>query len=657
MTDLKPRIEEAGAAGKLSAASCENILKLLETSRAPLVQASIRELVEGACWDEMNDRFFRTLSFGTGGLRGRTIGKIVTEVERGTVTDLGRPEHPCVGTNAMNGYNISRAVQGLVAYLKTWRRNDGKPGRAKLVIAYDSRHFSRDFAQLAARVATDLGCDAALFDAPRSTPELSFAVRYLRADGGVVITASHNPPHDNGFKCYGPDGAQVVEPHAGGIIAEVNAIASDEFAPVPEGERGELEPLGTAIDAAYMDRLETLVLDRNALSAGRELRLVYTSLHGTGGVLIRPVLERLGFSFSTVSAQDAFDGRFPTVKSPNPENAEALALAVQQAEAERADLVLATDPDCDRMGLAARDGSGAMRLLTGNQIGSLMGWYRIVKMKELGLITPETASRCVLIKTFVTTDLQKTIAERNGMRCVETLTGFKYLGAKLEKYERQLPPAARENYPALPEEETRKLRLEHSTFFVFGGEESYGYSGADFVRDKDGNAAVVMLAEVAAAARAQGLTLHGLMDRIYAEYGYYAEKNGSLMFEGADGAAKIQALAASYADSPFSEMLGVAVEGIRNFAEETFYDVEGDPIPAEKMMIFALADGFRVAVRPSGTEPKIKFYLFGCQVPAAGTKLADGELERAKAGVGTRLDALWDWIQDDVKRRFDAPAS
>lgn len=654
MSELKLQLDGAVQSGKLLESSAKNILQLLARSSSPVYTASVEQLVKAGAWEELNDRFFRTLAFGTGGLRGRTIGKIVTDIERGEPDKLGRPQYPCVGTNAMNFYNISRATQGLVAYLKEWFAKKNLPGRPKIVIAHDTRHFSRDFAELTAKVAVENGCDAALFEAPRSTPELSFAVRHTGASAGIVITASHNPPHDNGYKVYFSDGAQVVEPHASGIIEKVNAMESDVYTPLPASGQGKLESLGSEIDDAYMERLETLVLQPKLVQEQKGLRIIYTSIHGTGGEIIRPMLKKLGFTFNTVAQQDVLDGRFPTVKSPNPENAEALKMAIEQAGKEQADLVIATDPDCDRMGVAARNRSGEMQLFTGNQIGSLMACYRARILFEQGVLTPENASRGVIIKTFVTTDLQKAIATKYGLRCVETLTGFKYIGEKLGKYENALPEEARRNYRRMSEKETRGLRLRDSSFYVFGGEESYGYSGADFVRDKDGNGATVMFAEVAAYAKSRGLTLDALLDEVYSEFGFYLEKNGNLTFEGAEGAAKIKQLADSYAANPPKEVDGIAVTGVRNFAVEKFHDVEGDPIPSEKMLMFALADGRRVAVRPSGTEPKIKFYMFGRREPEAGAKFSGEELDGIKKQVQASLDALWTWLQDDVNQRLSA---
>lgn len=652
MSDFSTSLSRAVEAGHLLESSARNIEQLLARNSVAATEESVRELVDGAAWEELNDRFYKTLTFGTGGLRGRTIGKVVTNAERGEPQPLDRPQRPCVGTNAMNYYNISRATQGLVAYLKEWLVKSAIPGKPKLVIAHDTRHFSLEFAELAARVAMENGCDVCLFKGPRSTPQLSFAVREENAQAGIVLTASHNPPHDNGFKAYFSDGAQVIEPQASAIIAKVNAVESDIYHPLPEAQQGALTVLGSANDDAYMARLETLVLDPAMVARANDLHVVFTSIHGTGGTIVKPMLERLGFKASTVPEQEIPDGRFPTVKSPNPENAEALSMAIALANKVRADLVIATDPDADRMGVAVRNQAGEMELFTGNQIGSLMAYYRVRKLIEQGVITPENAARCAIIKTFVTTDLQKAIAERHGIRCVETLTGFKYIGEKLGKYEAALPTEKRSLYRTLSETETRALRLQHSTFYVCGGEESYGYSAADFVRDKDANGSVVVFAEVAAYAKSRGLTLDQLLDEVFAEYGFFLERNGSLTFEGAHGATQIQQLVSSFSANPPTVANGVAVTGTRNFSTQSFTDVEGDPIPKEKMLMFDLADGGRIAVRPSGTEPKIKFYLFARRSPEAGERFTTTQLDQIKAEVAAGLEKLWEWVQSDVRERL-----
>jgi phosphoglucomutase len=650
---LETKIAEAVRAGHLLESTGQNISALLRGAPSAFYETAVAELVAQEAWAELNDRFFRTLAFGTGGLRGRTIGKIVTKAERGEAKEGEPPQFPCVGTNAMNFYSVSRATQGLVAYLHEWRAQEKIGGKPKIVIACDTRHFSKQFSELAAKTAAENGCDAAVFDGPRSTPELSFAVRHLGASAGIVITASHNPPHDNGFKAYFNDGAQVIDPHASAIIAKVNAIAGESYSPCPKDDQGAVQTLGAKVDEAYLERLDTLILDKELVRSAKDLRIVFTPLHGTGGVIIKPMLERLGFNFSVVEEQDRFDGDFPTVASPNPENAAALKLGVELAQQTGADLVVATDPDCDRMGVAVRSDDGEMKLLSGNQIGSLMVYYRIRTLFDRGVLNAENASRGVIIKTFVTTDLQKAIAEKYGLRCVETLTGFKYIGAKLAKYQSGIPEALRENYVVLTENQTRELRLAHSSLYVFGGEESYGYSGGDFVRDKDGNGAAIMFCEVAAYAKSKGLTVAALLDDIFSEFGYFEEFTGSLTFEGAEGAETIRRLLASYVANPPGEMLGTKVAQVKNFETETFHDVEGDEIPKEKMLIFELEDRTRIAVRASGTEPKIKYYLFAQRRPGE-SQFSPEELGAIKTEVGARLHELWQWVGADANTRAAA---
>jgi phosphoglucomutase len=640
MSDLNSSLAAAVTAGSLLATAKSNIEALLGGTTSSIAPQVIEELVRAGAWDELNDRFFKTLAFGTGGLRGRTIGRVVTAAEQGTGGPNGRPEHPCVGTATMNYYNVSRAVRGLIAYAKQFAGPGRKP---VLVFAHDTRHFSRDFAEFCAQVSADLGCDAYLFEGPRSTPQLSFAVRELRADAGVVLTASHNPPHDNGFKAYFNDGAQIVDPHATGIINEVNAISSEVYQPVAESERGTITILGAEMDALYTELLKTLLLQPSLLE-GASTKVVFTNLHGTGGHINVPMLREFGFEVLTVPEQDVQDGRFPTVDSPNPENAPALKMGIELAEQSGAEIVIGTDPDADRMGVAVRDAAGKMVLLTGNQIGSLMAWYRLKTCFELGWLSNANRNRAVLVKTFVTTELQRAIADGFGVGIVDTLTGFKYIASKLRKYEEAIPAEKKGDYRSLSEAQTRALRLDYSRFFVFGGEESYGYLGSDAVRDKDANGATLMFAEVAAYAKSVGKTLPELMDEVYTEYGHYLEVGKSLVMEGADGAAKIQALANSYATHPPTTADGSAVIRVRDFAKDELFDQEGDLIPKEKMLFVDLEDGRSFAVRPSGTEPKIKFYLFGKQAPG-------GDLAAAKEQVKAGLDRLWSWIEADAAKR------
>lgn len=641
MSEWKSLLEQAVTSGDLSAGSRKNIDLYLQGTTSPVGEAAVAELVEQGAWEELDDRFFKTLAFGTGGLRGRTLGRIITKAEQGVGGPLDRPEHPCVGTATMNFYNLKRAILGMVHYLLKNRTDDSRPS---IVIGHDTRHFSRDFAETCAKVCTEMGVDAYLFEGARATPQISFAIREFNIDAGVVLTASHNPAHDNGFKAYYSEGSQIVDAIADGIIAEVNALTSEQYASVPEADQGELTVLGAAMDRTYMDRLKSVLL-QPALLEGRKANVVYTNLHGTGGVIIVPMLKELGFEVLTVPEQDAHDGRFPTVESPNPENAPALAMAIELAKKEGADAVIGTDPDCDRMGVAVRNGEGEMELLTGNQIGSLLGWYRIKTMFDLGWLTESNRSRAVLIKTLVTTELQSKVASHYGISVVNTLTGFKYIGEKLRKYEASLPADKKGDYRSLSEEDSRKLRLEYSKFFVFGGEESYGYLGSDFVRDKDGNASAVMFAELAAYAMSERTTIAGLRDQVWAKFGVHLEIGKSIVMEGSAGAAKIAALVESYSSKPPSEIDGAKCTDVKDYAKGGFYDEEGDDIQPADMLFVELADGRRFAVRPSGTEPKIKYYLFGEAAP-------DADVVTSRDQVQASLDSLWAEVEKDAYERM-----
>lgn len=647
---LSATLAAAVSEGKLLPDAEKNINALLAASSNPLYLASIQELADAGLWSELNDRFFITLKFGTGGLRGRTIGRNVTKAERGAAAADQRPEQPCVGTNAMNFFNVSRATRGLVAYIKAHRAAAGLGGKPSVVIAHDTRHFSPEFAQFAAKIATEHGADVYLFDGHRPTPLMSYAVRILRADAGVMLTASHNPAHDNGYKVNFNDGAGIVEPHATGIIKEVNAIASEDYTPLAAAEQGQVKVLGKDMDEAFLTRVQTTMLRPELLEKAKDLKIVFTALHGTGGVFVPTILKRLGFNFTTVPEQDIPDGRFPTVASPNPENAPALKMASDLADQIGADAIIGTDPDCDRMGVGVRDASGKMVLLTGNQTGTLIAWYRIRTMLEMGILTDANKQNAVVLKTFVTSPMLDAIARRYGIQCVNTLTGFKWISNKLAKYEEAL--GIGDKYRDLSEEETRALRLEKSRFLVLGTEESYGYMGSDFSRDKDGNGAVVMFAELAAYAASQGKTIADVLDDVYAEIGYYLEVNKSCTFEGAEGAAKIAKLADSYGSTPPTEIDGVKVEAVRDFRKDHILDEEGEVISREKMLSVKLADGRQFAVRPSGTEPKIKYYMFGCTLPTAGAAFTPEQLTAAKQETAAGIDRLWNWIQADIEKRL-----
>ena len=643
MNTLDESLMNAVKEGKLLESSRTNIRLLLDGTKSPIAREAVEELAAAGEWQELNDRFYKTLAFGTGGLRGRTIGSIVTRAEQGNGGVNGRPEYPCVGTACMNYFNVGRAMRGLIIYVNKHVEATDPGRKPRLVIGHDTRHFSRDFAEFCAKIGTDLGCDIYLFDSPRATPEISFAIRELHADSGVVLTASHNPSHDNGFKAYFNDGAQLVPPHDKAVIREVNSLTSEEYEPLPEDRRGTLHVLDSSFDRIYMDRLKTVLLRPELFNKGGA-KIVYSNLHGTGGHIIVPLLKELGCNVQTVAAQDVQDGRFPTVASPNPENPPALALAIEQADASGADIVIATDPDADRMGVAVRGEDGKMHLLTGNQIGSLLAWYRCMSMSDLGIINDSNRSRAVMVKTFVTTGLQDAIGHHFGYEVVNVLTGFKYIAQKLGKYEQAIPAEKREGYRRMSEEQTRALRLEYSRYFVFGGEESYGYLAQDFVRDKDANSAAIIFAELAAYAESIGKSLLELLHELFEQFGVYLEMGKSLVMEGADGAAKIAALAASYSSNPPTEVDGVAVSGIRDFSKGDMVDAEGDPIPAEKMIFVDLADGRSFAVRPSGTEPKIKYYLFGHGKPGDPVK-------EALAKVQASLDSLWTAVEKDAHSR------
>jgi phosphoglucomutase len=651
MEKLFSAIAQAAQRGELLTSAAGNLRELLDGSPSQVEIDSLEELIDRGQWTELNDRFFKTLSFGTSGLRGRTIGRMVTRAEQGSAPPGERPEFPCIGTNAMNYTIAERATRGLVAYLKSELEARGDRRRPRLVFSHDTRLFRREFAERCARTVIEQGGDAFLFEDFRPTPELSFAIRHLEADGGVMHTASHNPPHDNGYKVYFADGAGIIDPGAS-ELARTIAAQPASASPLPLEQQGTLTLIGREIDMAYTTRLRDVVLRPDLLQAAKSLKVVFTAIHGTGVVHAPQLLRDLGVQLSTVPAQDVPDGTFPTVVSPNPEVASALKMACDLAEKERADIVIGTDPDCDRMGVAVRDRSGALILLNGNQTGALMAWYRLTTFRKLGLVTEANQSRTVLVKTFVTSQLQDEIAKRNHVPVVNTLTGFKYICGKQLKYERMLPPDLQARYRSLSVVEARTAHLAHGKFYLFGGEESYGYLGADFVRDKDGNMAALMFTEVAALAASQGRTVADLLDDIYAEYGYFAEFAPDLKLEGAEGAAKIKKLIESYATDAPKNLDGTAVVGFRHFGKEDIYDEEGDLVPKEALLMLDLADGRRFAVRPSGTEPKVKFYFFGSRKPAKDRVLTVAELAAAKKEVPASLERLWASMQPDIQRRL-----
>ena len=641
MTTLD-RIQAAAKAGQLMASTAENLGTFLSAQLPAWALASIDELVTREAWGELNDRFYRFLEFGTGGMRGRTIGVVPAAAETGTLSATGSPEHAAIGSNVLNDFTLIRAVVGLYRYTRKYQNSRGHRAPAKLVIAYDVRHFSRHFCELAASSWARLGGEAFIFDGPRPTPQLSFAVRQLKAHTGVVITASHNPPHDNGFKAYFDDGGQVVPPHDQGIVAEVNAVPLGELGPFLEKSFANVTTLGRDADDAYLAVAAKAAIDPEVFRRTK-LKVVFTNIHGTGAVHSVPLLIHAGCDVTPVPEQLEFDARFPTVKSPNPENAEALSRAVALADRIGADVVVATDPDADRMGVAVRNRSGQMDLLTGNQIGALLADYRLAKYKELGWIPREGSQRVAIINTFVTTQLQDAIGRGHGVKVIKTLTGFKWIAAKIRVYEEQLRRAMGPgfDYEATPFAERAKLLQQHSTFYAFGTEESYGYLPNDFLRDKDGNSACLMFAEVCAWVKSRGLTVPEYLDEIFLRYGFYLEGVINLYYEGATGNAKIKRILESYRAHPPKAFGDVTVTQFQDFGREKIYDADQELIPAQDLYVVTLSNGYSFAARGSGTEPKMKFYLFAGEKVGGAADLA-GVKERVRAtlaGLNTLIEA------------------
>ena len=647
---LSERIQSALQSGQLLPSAAENLNAWRQGGLPRWAQESLDELIERGEWAELNDRFYRDLEFGTGGLRGRTIGRVCAKAETGTLSALGSPEHAGVGANMLNDFTLLRAVIGLHRYVTKYLAAEKSDAQPRIVIAHDVRHFSRHFCELAASTWTRLGGEAFIFDGPRSTPQLSFSVRWLKADCGAVITASHNPPHDNGFKAYFDDGAQVIAPHDKGIIAEVNATPLSAVHEFLSADLSRVTTLGRDADEAYLASATQAIIDTDLVrKAG--LRVVFTNIHGVGGVSTMPLLTQAGVQVTQVPEQKEFDPRFPTVKSPNPENAEALALAVKLAEQGGHDAVLATDPDSDRMGVAVRNREGKLELLTGNQVGALLADYRVGKYKELGWIPREGTQSACIIKTYVTTPLQDAVGKAHGVKVINTLTGFKWIAGKMRSYERKLAAAmgAGFNYDATPFRERAKLLQQHSTFYLFGTEESYGYLPNDSVRDKDGNAACLMFAELCAWVKSRGLTVPEYLDEIYLRCGFFLEGVINLYYEGATGAAKIKRILETYRATPPEAFGDVKVTRFQDFGREKFFDADGEQIPAQDLYLVTLSNGYSFAARGSGTEPKMKFYLFATEPVQSAA-----DLPAAKARARATLDTLRAAIEADARRRADS---
>ena len=518
-------------------------------------KAAIRSLSA----EELNEAFYKDLEFGTGGLRG-IMG---------------------VGSNRINKYTIGMATQGLANYLVKTFPNEA----IKVAIAHDSRNNSRFFAETTAAVFSANGIHVYLFESLRPTPELSFAIRELGCKSGVVLTASHNPREYNGYKAYWDDGAQVIAPHDKNIIAEVEAIAGIEAVKF-EKDDSKIELIGHEIDEKYLNAIEKLTLAPEAIKNQKDLKIVFSPIHGTGITLVPGILKRKGFeNVFVVEEQAEPNGNFPTVVYPNPEEREAMTLALNKAKELDADLVMATDPDADRVGMAAKNDEGEFELLNGNQAASLLIYYLLRKWKENGKLN----GKQMIIKTIVTTDLLTRIAEKFEVDCPETLTGFKYIAALIRQ------------------EEGKKE-------FIGGGEESYGYMISDFVRDKDAVASCAMLAEMCAWAKDQGMSVFDLLKQVYIENGFYLETLVSMTKKGMKGADEIKQMMVDMREKTPTTIAGSTV--IKTMDYQSL--VEKDMIsgsekaidqPKSNVLQFYLEDGTKISARPSGTEPKIKFYI------------------------------------------------
>lgn len=518
----------------------------------------IRSLLEKNS-DELTEAFYRDLEFGTGGLRG-IMG---------------------IGTNRMNKYTVGAATQGLANYLKQQFKNQ----EISVAISFDSRNNSDYFAGITADVLSANGIVCHLFPALRPTPVLSFAVRYLHCQAGVMVTASHNPKEYNGYKVYWNDGGQLVPPHDKNVIAEVNKIKKLSDTQW-ERDENKVHIIGKDLDEAYLAQVLGLSLNPEAIKKEKDLKIVYTPLHGTGITMVPEALRRYGFeNVSIVKEQAIADGNFPTVKSPNPEEKSALELAITQAEKEQSDLVLATDPDADRVGIAIRDDKGQMILLNGNMTGSLLIHYLLSQWKANGKLT----GKQFIVKTIVTTELIDQMAAEFNVPCENVLTGFKYIAEKIKEHEGKMQ-------------------------FIGGGEESYGYLAGDFVRDKDAVIACCLIAEMTAFYAAQGKSLYQVLQEIYKQYGFFKEDLLSLTKQGKSGAEEIADMMVNYRNNPPKEINHQKVLAMKDFQQSTEYNFEKGTqeailLPKSNVLQFFTADGSKITVRPSGTEPKIKFYF------------------------------------------------
>jgi len=577
----------------------EQIQKWLQPPFDEATRAEIQALVDAQNEKELYERFYQELEFGTGGLRGL----------------MG------AGLNRMNQYTVGRATQGLARYMLA--HAPGKPEDLAAVIACDSRLNSDVFARETARVLAANGIRVYLFDGVRPTPELSFAVRHLRATAGIVVTASHNPKEYNGYKVYWADGGQVVPPHDIGIIAEVQAIrdfSDSKSLPFAAAvAAGKIGVIGEAVDNAYLEAILPLSVKPHICQQwGGQLRILYTPLHGSGGALAPLALRRWGFSDVRLCAsQSEPDGNFPTVVSPNPEERPALARAIADAEACGAHLVLATDPDADRVGIAVLH-NGEYHLLTGNQIASLIVQYILGAHAERGSLLPNAA----VVKTIVTTELLAAICESYGVRLDNVLTGFKYIGEKIRQFE-----------------------ATGEAVYLAGGEESYGYLVGTHARDKDAVGSCCIIAELAADSLAQRQTLVDRLDAIACRFGVFQESLQSLSLAGAEGQTQIARIMSVFREQTPKEFMGVAVTEVRDYLRDEVREAAtgrvlgATGLPKSNVLVFRLAGGEQIVARPSGTEPKIKFY-FGVSDRQGLPIRTKEELAQRRAALSAHSDAL-----------------
>ena len=523
-------------------------------------KSAVRAMLENSDTTDLVESFYKDLEFGTGGLRG-IMG---------------------VGTNRMNIYTVGSATQGLSNYLK----KEFAGQEISVVVGHDSRNNSRLFAESAADIFSANGIKVYLFESLRPTPEISFAIRHLGCQSGIVITASHNPKEYNGYKAYWSDGAQVIAPHDHNIINEVNKIKSvDEIK--FEGNKELIQIIGEDIDSVYLDKISKLTLSPESIKRNKDMKIVYTPIHGTGITVIPRALKMYGFeNIIDVPEQNVISGDFPTVISPNPEEPAALQMAVDKAKEVGADIVMASDPDADRVGIAVKNDKGEWILVNGNQTAMMLVYYLVKRWSELGKITGKE----YLVKTIVTTELIATMAKKFNVPYFDCYTGFKWIAAIIREQEGKMQ-------------------------YIGGGEESYGFLCQDFVRDKDAVSACTMIAEVAAWAKDNGKTVYELIQDIYLEFGFSKEKGISVVKKGKSGAEEIKQMMSGFRVAPPKELAGSQVVVIKDYSTLRMIDVlagktESMEMPeSSNVLQYFTADGTKVSVRPSGTEPKIKFYI------------------------------------------------